>query len=470
MKKICLCFQIHQPYRLRPYKFFDIGNDHFYTDDIPNTEIFTRIAETCYLPANRMMLDLLRQYPEFRISYSISGLAIEQMENYDASIAESFRELAATGQVEFLAEPYAHSLTSLYDVQEWCAQVRMQQDKLTEWLGIKPSRTLCNTELIYSDDIEAEASRLGFEAVLTEGAKHILGWKSPNYLYSSPSSHPVTLIMRNSGLSEMISRDFSRYDAPEYPITADKILSRVMWLPEGEEFTTLFMNYEVLGNIHRPESGIFDFFRALPMMAERYDIGFATPSELLAAHSPVGTISVPSPISSSGEEKGVHQWVGNILQQGALSKLEEWGSRVRALDKKNRGSARQRLLEDWLRLQSADHFYYMNTGDEGKGFSPYGSAYEAFNNYMNVLSDFLLRVEGEAPKDIDTEELNSYERTITEQAKQIRELKAEVERLQTAKPTPRAKNKTKSLSEGTATESKPRKPRSKAKSSEAGSK
>lgn len=426
MKQICLCFQIHQPYRLRRYRFFDIGNEHYYSDDFQNHDIFERIAETCYLPANHMMLELLRQYPNFRVSYSISGLAIEQMEYYD-NVLESFRELAATGRVEFLAETYAHSLTSLYDMTEWRAQIRMQQEKLQELFGIAPSRVLCNTELIYNDDIGIEAQAMGFDGVLTEGAKHILGWKSPNYLYSSPETPGINLLMRNSGLSNMIARDFSRYDAPEYPITADKVLNRIMWLPEGEQFVTLYMNYEVLGNMHRAESGIFDFFRALPMMADRYGISFATPSELLDAHTAVGTIAVHSPISCSGEECSINDWMGNILQQGAIDKLAQWGERVRALDHEK--GARQMLLRDWLCLQSADHFYYMNTTGSGQGFSPYNSAYDAFNNYMNVLSDFLLRVDEEAPSSIDTEELNSYEQTILAQSRQIEQLKLEINAL-----------------------------------------
>ena len=185
MKKICLCFQIHQPYRLRRYRFFDIGNSHYYSDDYLNEEVFERIADTCYLPANRMLLELLKAYPEFSVSFSISGLAIEQMEYYKPELIESFRELAATGRVEFLAESYAHSISSLYDNVEFRNQIRMQQTKLRELFGIKPSRVFCNTELIYSDEIAVELSTLGYEGIITEGAKHILGWKSPNYLYSS---------------------------------------------------------------------------------------------------------------------------------------------------------------------------------------------------------------------------------------------------------------------------------------------
>lgn len=423
MKKICLCFQIHQPYRLRRYRFFDIGNEHHYSDDIQNAEIFSRIAETSYLPANRMLLEMLREHPELRISYCISGLAIEQMEGYGQQLIESFRELVATGRVELLAETYAHSLTSLYDPVEFRSQVRMQQRKLRELFGMQPSRVLCNTELIYTDEISAEARALGFEAVLTEGAKHVLGWKSPNYIYSSSTEPSIKLLLRNPSLSELISRDFSRYDAPEYPITADKLAGRVRWLPEGEDFTILYMNYEVLGSMHRAESGIFDFFRALPSIAKQEGVGFATPSELLDLHKSVGELSVPYPISSSGEEKSTNEWTGNILQQGAMEKLREWGERVRTVQD-------QTILQDWLYLQSSDHFYYMNTVNwGGGGFSPYSSPYDAFNNYMNVLSDFDVRVEKEAPRSIDVEELNSYQQTIKNQNLRIQELEQRLAQL-----------------------------------------
>lgn len=431
MKKICLCFQIHQPYRLCRYRFFDIGgNTHYYTDDEQNREIFQRVAQQSYLPAGRMLLDLLRQYPDFCISLSISGLALEQMEVYGQEVLDILRELVATGRVEFLAETYAHSLTSLYDLEEWRAQIKMQQGKLRELFGVAPSRVLCNTELIYSDEIATEAQAMGFEGILTEGARHILGWKSPGYVYGSNTTTPTKLLLRNVPMTELISRDFSRYDSPDYPVTADKLLNRVKWLPEGEEFCVLYMNYETLGGLHRAETGIFDFFRALPMQAGRYEVGFATPSQLIDAHKIIGQISVPTPISGSGEERGTNDWMGNILQQGALDKLRVWGERVRTIRDNF-------ILQDWLYLQSADHFYYMNTSGSGRGFSPYSSAYDAFNNYMNVLSDFLLRVEAQAPLTIEVEELNSYQTTIDNQNRRIAALEAEIAELKSALKKPK---------------------------------
>ena len=423
MKKICLCFQIHQPYRLRRYRFFDIGNSHYYSDDYLNEEVFERIADTCYLPANRMLLELFKAYPDFSVSFSLSGLAIEQMEYYKPELIESFRELAATGRVEFLAESYAHSISSLYDSVEFRNQVRMQQTKLRELFGVSPSRVFCNTELIYSDDIALELSALGYEGIITEGAKHVLGWKSPNYLYTSAVSPKTTLLLRNANLTELITSHFSNYASAEYPVTADKLLGRVKWLPEGEDFVCLYMNYEVLGVMNRPETGIFEFFRALPALAANYEVSFTTPSRLLDEEKSVGALSVAYPISWAGEEKSTNEWNGNILQQGAIEKLRAWGERVHALEDR-------RLLQDWLYLQSADHFYYMNTVNwGGHPFSPYSSPYDAFNNYMNVLSDLLLRVEEQAPSSIETEELNSYQQTIRAQDEQITHLENEVHQL-----------------------------------------
>ena len=389
MKKICLCFQIHQPYRLRRYRFFDIGNSHYYTDDYLNEEVFERIADSCYLPANHMLLDLLKSFPDFRGSFSLSGLAIEQMEYYKPELIESF----------------------------------MQQTKLRELFGVAPSRVFCNTELIYSDEIASEIAVMGYQGIITEGAKHILGWKSPNYLYDSVTEPRTKLLLRNALLTELVTNNFSNYASPEYPITADKLLSRVKWLPEGEDFTLLYMNYEVLGAMHRRETGIFEFFKALPLLAPDYGVSFTTPSELLDAHQAIAPLTVPSPISWAGEEKSTNEWNGNILQQGALEKLRHWGERVHALEDRS-------LLQDWLYLQSADHFYYMNTINwGGHPFSPYTSPYDAFNNYMNVLSDLLLRVEEQAPSSIETEELNSYQQTIHAQDERIAALEAELRQL-----------------------------------------
>lgn len=436
MKKFCLCFQLHQPYRLRRYRFFDIGHEHAYEDEFQNADVFQRIATECYAPANRLMLELLKQYPDFHISYVISGMAIEQMEIYYPALLDSFRELASTGRVEFLAEPYAHSLASLYDEEEFRAQVQLQQEKLREVFGCKPSRVLCNTELVYSDDHAGLIKSMGYEAVLTEGAKHVLGWKSPNYLYHAAPTDSLTLLLRNASATDMIVKDFCNYASHNYPVTADRLVDTLRWAPEGEEFSVLYMNYEVLGSIHKAESGIFQFFRALPMIATERGIGFATPSQILDEHQSVAPLSITHPITTAGEEKSTKDWTSNVLQQGVLRKFEEWGQRVRLVDDRY-------IRQAWLYLQSADHLYYMNTSGSGKGFSPYSSAYDAFNNYMNVLSDFLLRVEEAAPLSYDVQELESYELTIKNQDTRIAVLEAELAELKREQSKPKRAPRTK---------------------------
>ncbi len=422
MKNLAIYFQLHQPYRLRRYRFFDIGNAHYYNDDYMNEDIFQRIANSSYKPANKLFLDLLREYPDFKLNYIISGLVIEQMEYYAPDLIDGFRALVDTGRVEILVEPYAHSVASLYDMVEFKAQVKMQRHKLKELFGID-AKVFCNTELIYNEDIAKAIEELGFDGVLTEGAKHILGWKSPNYLYSSPNASRLKLLLRNAYLSDIIVKDFSNYSSPNYPVTADRILSEVSSLSEGEDIINLYMPYETLGVMHNRSTGIFDFFAALPRIAKDVNIGFANASDIIKSFDAVSTITVNYPISTSGEEKGVNEWNGNILQQGALKKLKEWGDRVRAVP--NGG-----ILQDWIYLQAADHFYYMNTINNGGGiYSPYTSPYDAFNNYMNVLSDLLIRIEGKFPSTMSTDELNAYEKTIQNQDKRIKELEDKIKKL-----------------------------------------
>lgn len=422
MKKISLYFQIHQPYRLRRYRFFDIGNDHYYNDDYMNENIFQRISHDCYYPATRMFKDLLIEYPDFHFNFVISGLAIEQMEYYTPSLIYDLKQIIATGRVDILVEPYAHSISSLYDESEFKAQVQMMYRRIEDLFSVKP-KVFCNPELIYSDDIARMANDLGFEAVFTDSAKHVLGWKSPNYVYSSKENNNVKLLLRNSYISDMIVRDFSNYSSQNYPITVNKIFNIINSLPDEEQFINIYMNYEVLGVIHHKSSGIFDFFKALPRLAPEYNISFTTASDIIDEYKSVGELGVMYPISCSGDEKSVNEWTGNILQQGVINKLNEWGERIRSIDDNS-------LLKDWLYLQASDHLYYMNTINNGGGeYSPYTSPYDAFNNYMNVLSDLLLRAEERCPSTIDTEELNSYQQTIKNQNIEINKLRKDIEKM-----------------------------------------
>lgn len=419
MKTICFYFQIHQPFRLKRYRFFDIGNDHYYYDDFQNEEIIRRIAERTYLPGNRAILDMIKSSGgKFKVAFSISGTALEQMEIYTPEVIDSFKELAQTGNVEFLAETYAHSLASLGDEEEFKAQVKKHQDKIFTLFGVKP-KVFRNTELIYSDDISDIVYRMGFRGMLTEGAKHVLGWKSPNYIYTSSVQPQLKLLLRNSRFSEDLSMRFSNYSWNEYPLTADKYMSWIASTPESEQIICLFMNYEVLGSLHQAETGIFEFFKALPRFAAEKGISFSMPSEVFTLLKPVDSISVPYPMSWVDEEKDCSSWMGNILQQEAFHKINEIGERVRLSDNR-------RILQDWTYLQSSDHFYYMNTKRGHVGFSPYDNAYDAFNNFMNVLSDFMLRVKALFPSSIENEELNSLLTTIRNQGVEIEQLQKEL--------------------------------------------
>ena len=419
MKTICFYFQIHQPFRLRRYRFFDIGNNHYYYDDFQNEEIFHRISEKCYLPANRAIMEMIRKSGgKFKVAFSISGTALEQMEIYAPEVIDSFRELAGLGCVEFLAETYAHSLASIGDPEEFKAQVRMHTEKVKALFGVEP-KVFRNTELIYSDDISELVYELGFEGMLTEGAKHVLGWKSPNYVYASAVRPQLKLLLKNDRFSEDLSIRFDDHSWKEYPLTADKYISAISATAEGEKIINAFMNYEVLGSMHAADTGIFDFFKALPQYAERYDITFSLPSEIFAQTRPVDSISVPYPMSWVDEEKDCSSWLGNVLQQEAFRKLNEISERVRLCENR-------RIKQDWIYLQSSDHLYYMSTKHYNL-FSPYDNPYDAFNNYMNVLSDFILRVEAQFPSSIENEELNSLLTTIQNQGDEITRLKKELE-------------------------------------------
>lgn len=421
MKKICFYFQLHQPFRLRRYRFFDIGNNHYYYDDFQNEEIFRRIAEKCYLPANRTITEMIKKSGgQFKVAFSISGTALEQMEIYSPEVIDSFKELAQLGNVEFLAETYAHSLSSLGDADEFKLQVKAHKEKIRSLFGVTP-KVFRNTELIYSDEISELVSKLGFQGMLTEGAKHVLGWKSPNYVYSSAARPQLKLLLKNDRFSEDLSIRFADYSWNEYPLTADKYMSWIASTPEPEKVISLFMNYEVLGSMHPAETGIFDFFKALPQFAEKNNIAFALPSEIFKTEEAVGSVVVPYPMSWVDEEKDTSSWLGNVLQQEAFQKINEISERVRLCEDR-------RIRQDWTYLQSSDHFYYMNTKHYNL-FSPYDNPYDAFNNYMNVLSDFIMRVEAQFPSSIENEELNSLLTTIRNQAKEIKELEKDVDTL-----------------------------------------
>ena len=425
MKAICFYFQIHQPFRLKNYRFFDIGNDHYYYDDFANDEIITRIAQRSYLPANEMLLDMIRQYGDkFKVAFSISGTALEQLEIYVPEFIDSMKDLAATGCVEFLSETYAHSLASLEDSEEFITQVKEHDKKIYQLFGQHP-KVFRNTELIYSDDISALVASMGFKGAITDGAKHILGWKSPNYIYASALAPKLKLMLKNSKLSDDISFRFSNYEWESYPLTADKYIDWIAQLPDEEQIINLFMNYETFGELQPRESGIFDFMRALPRFAAQRGIEFWTPSEVLAKMKPVGQLAVPYPISWADEARDTSAWLGNTLQNEAVKKLYSIAERVHLVQDR-------RIKQDWYYLQASDHFFYMSTKHSSDGsvhshYSPYESPYAAFTNYMNVLSDFMIRVREQFPESIENEELNALLLTIRNQENEIEQLNREVE-------------------------------------------
>ncbi|MCL1933460.1 MAG: glycoside hydrolase family 57 protein [Candidatus Azobacteroides sp.] len=422
MKTICFYFQIHQPFRLKRYRFFDIGSDHYYYDDFSNEDIIRGIANRTLLPANAMLLDLIKEYKgKFKVAFSLSGVILEQLEIYVPEAIDGFKELAKTGCVEFIAETYDHSLASLKDSEEFKNQVKAHSDKIQLLFGQTPT-VFRNTELIYSDDIAQSVYEMGYKAMMIEGAKHVLGWKSPNYLYVSAGCPKLKLLVRNMKYSDDISFRFSNYDWSEYPLVSDKLINWIAASPESEQIVNIWMNYEVLGSLQPSETGIFEFFKAIPRFALAKGIGFSMPSEVANVLKPSGELTAPYPCSWAGEEKDINPWLGNRLQQEAVAKLYGIGERVRMVRDR-------RLRQDWDYLQASDHFNFMSTKlfPGPSVYSPYENAYDAFNNYMNVLSDFIDRVNGQFPANIENEELNALLTTILNQEKEIKRLKKELE-------------------------------------------
>ena len=393
-KSICIYFQIHHPERLRKYQFFDIGKKHNYFDNYANRSELEDLAENCYLPANALLLDLIKKYEgKFKVAFSISGSAIDQLEMHTPEVIRSFQELAQTGQVEFLAETYSHSLASLSeDTDEFELQVKRHSTAIKELFGKKPV-TFRNTSLIYSDKIGKRVADLGFKTMLTDGAKHVLGWKSPNFVYKNALDENLNLLLKNSKLSDDIAIRFSDKNWSEYPLTSEKYVDWVSHSLQDTEVLNLFMNYEVIGHYNRAESGIFDFLRYfIQQIAKNPNYQFLLPKEVTKKHTAKDILPVPYPISWTDEERDITSWLGNELQKEAFTEL----FKIQPLVKKKKNAE---LNEDYSRLQASEHFYFMRTklfsgADYHKYILPYESPYEAFINYMNVLSDFIERVKG----------------------------------------------------------------------------
>ena len=390
MKTICLYFQVHQPWRLKTYRFFNMGKDHNYLDDLTNRSIMQKIARQCYLPMNALLLKLIRENKgKFRCSFSLTGTVVEQFRAYAPEVLESFKALAETGCVEFLGETYSHSLAALSSKEDFAEQVKLHTAMIRKEFGQKPT-AFRNTELIYSDDIAAQVTGMGFKAMLAEGAKHVLGWKSPNFVYADATDQRLRLLLRNYKLSDDIAFRFSNQGWSEYPLTADKYAE---WLSsENGEVINLFMDYETFGEHQKASTGILDFMKALPAaILKRGDLEFETVTKAAQKHQPVSVLHCPHVMSWADEERDITAWLGNELQNEAFSKLYALKDKVKSLKNPDFDYV-------WRFMQTSDHFYYMATkwlsdGDVHSYFNPYGSSYEAFINYMNVLSDFEIEVD-----------------------------------------------------------------------------
>ena len=425
MKTICLYFEIHQIIHLKRYRFFDIGTDHYYYDDYENERSIANIAEHSYMPALNTLLDMIKENGDFfKVAFSISGVGMEQLELHAPQVIEKLQELNATGCVEFLAEPYSHGLSSLKNDETFAADVKKQCVKMKEYFGKSP-KVLRNSSLIYSDDIGLQAAQMGFVGMLTEGAKHVLGWKSPHYVYNCALAPQLKLLLRDVNLSDDISLRFNNTDWSGYPLFADNYINNIAALPAEEQNINIFMELSALGIAQPLSSNILDFLRALPACAKNQGIGFATPSEIFANTNSVGTLDVPDTLSWVDEERDVSSWLGNALQREAFEKLYSVADRVRIAND-------PRINQDWDYLQASNNFRFMTTKPSNVGLDRgiYSSPFDAFTNYMNVLGDFITRVNNLYPEEIDNEQLESLLTTIKNQGDEIEMKNKEVTRLQ----------------------------------------
>jgi alpha-amylase len=386
-KNLVLYFQVHQPRRLRTLRFFDIGGNRSYFDDDLNRQIIQRIAANCYLPANALLQRLIRKYPSIKVAFSISGVTIDQLEEFAPEVLDSFRGLADTGRVEFLAETYYHSLACLIPGNEFELQVTKHQQKIERYFGVAPA-FFRNTELILSDDVGERISRLGFKGVFADGIERMLGRRSAHYVYRHPQNENLSILLRDYRLSDEISFRFSDNQSP---LTAGQYINWLHAIPSGEQAINIAMDYETFGEHQKREKGIFDFLeKLLATLARDKNMRFLTPSEAAEQMLPVDTLNIPGFISWADEERDLSAWLGNEMQRDAFDSLLKIEADLKDLDDRV-------LLKQWRNLQTSDHFYYMSTkkGNDGgvhSYFSPYPSPYEAFINYMNVLTDFGLRV------------------------------------------------------------------------------
>ena len=425
MKTICLYFEIHQITHLKRYRFFDIGTDHYYYDDYENERTINDIVERSYMPALETLDQMLRDHNgAFKVAFSLSGVGIEQLEMHAPKVLEKLQHMAETGCVEFLAEPYSHGLSSLANEECFAADIKKQMAKVKEYFNQVP-KVLRNSGLLYSDDTGMQAAQLGFKGMLTEGAKHVLGWKSPHYLYHCALNPNLKLMLRDVKMSDDISLRFNNSDWEGYPLFADSFIQRIADCPEEEQFYGIFMNLSAIGVAQPLSSNILEFIKALPLCAKQKGITFSTPTEVCTKLKSVSQLDVPDTLSWMDEERDVSCWLGNPMQREAFNKLYSVADRVRIAND-------PRINQDWDYLQATNNFYFMTTKPSGVGVDRgiYSSAFDAFTNYMNILGDFISRVQNLYPESIDNDELESLLTTIRNQGDEIIIKDKEISRLQ----------------------------------------
>ena len=396
MASVCFYFQVHQPQRLRHYTVFDKNDQYF--DDNKNAAICRKVANKCYLPANRLLLDVIKKHKgKFKVAFSLTGVLLEQFQRYCPEVISTFDALAQTGCVEFLAETYYHSLSFLHSREEFLEQVNKHSETIEYLFGQKP-RVFRNTELIYNNDLAAFIESTGrFDAIITEGADHILGYRSPNYVYRPQGCNKLKLLLKNYSLSDDIAFRFSNRGWKEWPLTAEKFSQWVNSVNGNGYIVNLFMDYETFGEHQWEDTGIFDFMRHLPEYILRHpDNNFKTPSEVAKTYDAVGTIDVQHLISWADTERDLSAWLGNAMQSSAIHELYR-------IEKKIKKTGDKKILDDWRKLQTSDHFYYMCTkyfsdGDVHKYFNPYDSPYDSYINFMNVLCNLNGRCSEKTPE------------------------------------------------------------------------
>ena len=426
MKTICLYFEIHQNIQLKRYRFFDIGTDHYYYDDYEDERLITDVANRSYMPALEALGEMLKEHPGFfKVAFSLSGVGMEQLEIHAPQVLEKLQKLNQTGCVEFLAEPYSHGLASLANEESFAKEVKRQCQKMKEYFGKEP-QVLRNSSLIYSDEIGAQAAQMGFKGMLTEGARHVLGWKSPHYVYNCALAPNLKLLLRDVNLSDDISLRFSNVDWEGYPLFADNYVDRIANFPGEEHVVNIFMELSALGVAQPLSSNILDFLKALPECAKQRGISFSTPSEICETMASVGALDVPDTLSWTDEERDVSSWLGNPMQREAFNKLYSVADRVRIADD-------PRINQDWDYLQASNNFRQMTTKPSQVGIDRgiYASPFDAFTNYMNILGDFIARVNSLYPESVDNDELASLLTTIKNQDEEIEMKNKEIIRLQT---------------------------------------